>query len=88
MISENTFNTTQTPLSAWLISQGFKILHINITVYPAIMSFEDSDALQKARRLWETGGAEGNCNIFFDNYSMLTKQVRPSWIWRNRKPTG
>jgi len=88
MTDENTFTTTQTPLAAWLHCQGFRLINVNTTDYPATMSFEDSESLQKAKRQWELKQAVGDCNAFYDSHRMLLGMIRPSWLWRGNKPQG
>lgn len=80
---DNQFTTTSTPLAAWLYSQGFKLLDVKIVDFPAVIIFQNSDALLKSARLWQTGQAEGNIPQFYDAYRMLLGKVKPSRLWKN-----
>jgi len=84
MTNNNIFTTTQTPLAAWLHSQGFKISEVRTLEFPATIVFENSASLKKYIRMWETGQAEGNCNAFHDSLRLILNKVKPSWIWRGK----
>ena len=84
MPDNNKFTTTQTPLAAWLHSQGFKIVEVLTLEFPATIVFEDSPSLQKYIHLWQTSQADGNCNAFYDSLRLLLSKVKPSWLWRGK----
>ena len=81
-VENNKFLTTQTPLAAWLHSQGFKIIEVLTLEFPAAIVFEDSPSLQKYIRLWQTNG--DNCNAFYNSYRQILDKIKPSWIWRGK----
>jgi hypothetical protein len=82
MGNEIHFTTPSTPLAAWLKSQGFTIIKVTTLDFPAIITFEDSQALHESIRLWQTGQAEGNVRDFFDAYREILGLVKPSRIWK------
>lgn len=80
MLSENdtTFRTSDTPLSAYLVSEGFGTPEIEFTngVRAFFLFKLDDPKIKKAIHAWDTARARGNVVLFFQAYQTLLRRIR------------
>ena len=75
---DNTYQTRNTALAAWLYSQGFELLDTDITESDSVVFLfkNDDKTLKEAVRLYQLGQAEGNINIFFGAYKKMLRRIK------------
>lgn len=74
---QETFKTSDTALSAYLISSGIDILSIEHgNGSRSYFLFQQSTKLDKYVSLYYSGKAKGNILAFFDSYQNLLRRIK------------
>lgn len=77
MINGNAhYKTKDTPLAAYLITEGFELINVENNSSPSLFVFKDSDKLHQIAVQWHTGNAVGNCFMFYDNYRKCIRMLK------------
>lgn len=77
MGNNNIYRTTFTPLAAWLITEGFKLLDVDFSDPQSVVFLfkNDTQALEQAVMDYKTARAVGNINLFYENYRKLLAKI-------------
>ena len=75
---ENKYQTSDTALAAYLISQGYEYLELDVSnPRSAVFFFENnSSAFQESLKQFQLGEASGNILAFFRAYKKLLFQIK------------
>lgn len=67
------YETSDTPLAAWLYINGIPKPQVNKLVKPAIFLFDNSEQsrINDLIFAWDSGSATGNCMAFYKAYRMF-----------------
>lgn len=75
--SNNEYRTDQTPLAAYLLTEGFTLLHTDYSGRFTAFIFEnDSVRLTECVRDFESLKAQVNPTIYIRNYQALIKSIK------------
>lgn len=72
------YETSDTPLAAWLVCNQIKLLEVNTAISPVEFIF-DSTGKEQLNDLifqWDSGNAVGNCNSFYRTYRSLVHKLK------------
>ncbi len=74
---QQSFDTSDTVLAAWLHSQGIELLSVDITSFPSVFHFSpEEQSLPKFIRQYETATAQGNIVLFFRSYKLMLSRIK------------
>ncbi len=74
---QESYQTTDITLAAWLHSQGIELLHTDISGFPFVFFFSTIDQnLRNLIRLYETATATGNIVLFFRSYKLMLSRIK------------
>ena len=77
MSENNNFRTSDTALSAYLVSEGFGTPEIEFTGSRASFSFsKDNPKIDQFISNFDTARAKGNIVLFFNAYQVLLRRIR------------
>lgn len=70
--------TSDTSLTAWLVSNGIKLIRFNNLVHPGEFVLDNSNPkiLNDLIFSWDSGNAPGNCAIYFKTYRQLVHLIQ------------
>jgi hypothetical protein len=76
-MSNGYYLTKNAALAAYLRTEGFTLLDVDIEQYPAVFVFEDgSGKAQEYEHRWQLGKAIGNLCDFYESYRLCIRMVR------------
>jgi hypothetical protein len=71
------YSTNNTALAAYLHSEGFELLDVDTSDFPAIFNFRnDNPKLMEFVRAFQVGKAEGNIGLFFRSYRIMIAEIK------------
>jgi hypothetical protein len=75
--SNGDYRTKNTAFAAYLRTEGFKLLDVEINNYtPAVFIFENDKQISSLERSWNMGETTGNLCSFFESYRLCLRMVR------------
>ena len=75
---QETFQTSDTPLAAYLYVSGKKLIKADTSKFPALFTFDKNsdDSFDELVSLWESGLAIGNVRTFYLTYKNFVKKIK------------
>lgn len=77
---QETFQTSDTPLAAYLYTSGKKLLKADTSKFPTLFTFDKNsdNTFDDLVSLWESGLAIGNVRTFYLTYKNFVKKIKDS----------
>ena len=74
----NEYRTHDTPLAAFLLTEGFKLSRIDYNEKQAIFTFlrDGTEDLDNAIMQYQAGTAKGNIVLFYNSYRSLVRRIK------------
>lgn len=74
--NDTEYRTSETPLAAYLMSEGFILLDVEHNDRSVFIFKNDTPKLQETVRLYQSGQAKGNIAVFFNAYKRLLRRIK------------
>jgi len=75
-IGDGEYRTKSASLAAYLYMQGFQLLDVDTSGFPAVFIFEDGKQVQEHVHKFQVAQAEGNLVLFYEAYRKCLRMTK------------
>jgi len=89
MQNRETFDTSDTPLAAYLAISGIRFIELDASDHPCIFRFatDDNHKLNDLLTAWDIGTPTGDCRAFARTYRGYIRRIKAAQMARNGQKT-